>query len=162
MKPMACLSRTTYCMVMVHPRRRAVVSAAQTGPQSWPLSFCIADQFRSKLRGRFSTTTDTDTFAEYKSASHVGENSIGIRFSWRSFRRRQGAVNLSVTESPAIVSSGHPQYKGPQPRSPPYATTGPGLLIPQGKSCDDLTRMTARRRGLSKNKRRVSLVATIT
>src|SRR5262245_31645133 len=58
-----------------------------------------------------------------------------------------GAAPLTshVTESLAIVSSGHPPYKGPQPRFPPYATTGPGLLISQGKSCDDLTRMPERR-----------------
>jgi hypothetical protein len=54
----------------------------------------------------------------------------------------KGAVNVSVTESPAIVSSGRPPY--PLPRSASDATR-PGLLISQGKSCDDLTRMTARR-----------------
>ena len=63
----------------------------------------------------------------------------------RSASILRGAVNLSVTESPAILSSGRPPYRAHSPGLRPTQQRDRGFSF-QGRSCDDLTKRMPTRR----------------
>jgi hypothetical protein len=55
-------------------------------------------------------------------------------------REGAGAVNLSVTESPAIVSSGHPPHEGPTAPVSVLRNNGTGAPHFRAAGSDDLTK----------------------